>query len=125
MKQVKKIKNIILDLDMTLICSLEINNKSFINPRLDHKVMKNYFDNIIYVSYLTVQPTKDVINHYLNDFVTEILDSDSQVWLLGRMTEFIDTNNHNLKKTLAVSHRVGICTLSLKTPASYTVPVGP
>lgn len=44
MKQVKKIKNIILDLDMTLICSLEINNKSFINPRLDHKVMKNYFN---------------------------------------------------------------------------------
>ena len=73
-------------------------------PMESLKVMKNYFDNIIYVSYLTVQPTKDVINHYLNDFVTEILDSDSQVWLLGRMTEFIDTNN--LPKTISIFNSI-------------------
>jgi methanogenic corrinoid protein MtbC1 len=57
------------------------------------KFMKNYFDNIIYVSYLTVQPTKDNLNDYLNEFTTEILDANSQIWFLGRMTEFIDTKN--------------------------------
>ena len=29
--------------------------------------MKSYFDNIIYVSYLTVQPTKDEIQNYINE----------------------------------------------------------
>jgi DNA-binding transcriptional MerR regulator len=57
------------------------------------KFMKNYFDNIIFVSYLTVQPTKDNLNDYLNEFTSEILDANSQIWFLGRMTEFIDTKN--------------------------------
>ena len=54
------------------------------------KDMKHYFDNIIYVSYLTVQPTADDVNDYLKELATEVMDGDSQVWLLGRMTEFID-----------------------------------
>jgi DNA-binding transcriptional MerR regulator len=56
------------------------------------KDMKKYFDNIIYISYFTVQPARDAVNDYLNDISAEILDIDSQIWLLGRMTEFIDTN---------------------------------
>ncbi|MBX9807807.1 MAG: MerR family transcriptional regulator [Flavobacteriaceae bacterium] len=57
------------------------------------KDMKNYFDNIIYVSYLTVQPTKDEINDYINEVSNKIIDDNSQVWFLGRMTEFIDTKS--------------------------------
>jgi hypothetical protein len=55
--------------------------------------MKNYFDNIIYVSYLTVQPTKDEIHNYINEVSTKIIDDNSQIWFLGRMTEFIDAKS--------------------------------
>lgn len=57
------------------------------------KDMKKYFDSIVYVSYITVQPTKDQINDYVKEISTEILDANSQIWFLGRMTEFIDKKN--------------------------------
>ncbi len=59
-------------------------------PMESLKDIKKYFDSIVYVSYLTVQPTKDVINDYLQRIAIEIMEADSQVWFLGRMTEFID-----------------------------------
>lgn len=52
--------------------------------------MKNYFDNIVYISYLTVQPTKDEINIYIKEFSDKILTNRDQVWFIGRMTEFIN-----------------------------------
>ena len=55
------------------------------------KDIKKYFDNIIYVSYLTVEPNKDLVNNYVNKINTEILDETSELWLLGRLVEFIDT----------------------------------
>jgi DNA-binding transcriptional MerR regulator len=54
-------------------------------------VMNDYFDNIVYVSYLTVEPNKDAVNDYMDEITTKILNSNSQVWLLGRMVQFIDT----------------------------------
>ncbi|MBC7845942.1 MAG: MerR family transcriptional regulator [Flavobacterium sp.] len=56
------------------------------------KDMKQYFDNIVYISYLTVQPTRDAIDDYLKEIANEIMDDHSQVWLLGRMTQFIDVD---------------------------------
>jgi DNA-binding transcriptional MerR regulator len=55
--------------------------------------MKKYYDSIVYVSYLTVQPTKETLNDYLREITTKILESSSRVCLLGRMVEFIDTSN--------------------------------
>lgn len=55
------------------------------------KDMKKYFDNIVYISYMTVKPEKDDIDDYLKEINSEILDANSQIWFLGRMTEFIDT----------------------------------
>lgn len=68
------------------------------------KDMKNYFDNIIYISYLTVQPTKDAIGDYLKEISTKIIDANSQIWLLGRMTEYIDTKN--LSKSISVFNSI-------------------
>lgn len=62
-------------------------------PIVSLKDMKHYFDNIVYISYLTVKPTKDAINDYMKEISTEIIDANSQIWLLGRMTEFIDTKD--------------------------------
>lgn len=53
--------------------------------------MNKYFDNIVYVSYLTVEPTKDAINDYIEEITAKIINKNSQVWLLGRMVDFIDT----------------------------------
>lgn len=55
--------------------------------------MNKYFDNIVYVSYLTVEPTKDAINEYIDEITAKIINGNSQVWLLGRMVEFIDIKN--------------------------------
>ena len=54
--------------------------------------MKKYYDTIVYVSYLTVQPTKDAINDYVKELTEKIVNPNSQVYLLGRMVEFIDTS---------------------------------
>ncbi|WP_338407894.1 B12-binding domain-containing protein [uncultured Flavobacterium sp.] len=68
------------------------------------KDMKKYFDNIVYVSYFTVQPTKDSIDDYLKEISTEIIDANSQFWLLGKMTQFID--NEKLPKTISVFNSI-------------------
>lgn len=57
------------------------------------KDMKQYFDNIIYISYLTVQPVRDDVDKYLKEITTEVIDANSEIWLLGRMTEFIDAKS--------------------------------
>jgi len=62
--------------------------------------MKKYFDNIVYVAYLTVQPTKDAIDDYLKEISSKIIDANSQIWFLGRMTEFIDAED--LPDTISV-----------------------
>ncbi len=64
------------------------------------KDMKKYFDTIVYISYLTVQPTKDDINNYVSRISEEIIDDNSQIWFLGRMTEFIDTKYLTPKITI-------------------------
>ncbi|PWA05350.1 MerR family transcriptional regulator [Flavobacterium psychrotolerans] len=56
------------------------------------KDLKKYFESIVYVSYLTVEPNKDLVNDYVAKMNTEILDETSELWLLGRLVEFIDTS---------------------------------
>lgn len=53
-------------------------------------VMNDYFDNVVFVSYLTVEPTKEALNSYIDEIEDKIINSNSQVWLLGRMVQFID-----------------------------------
>jgi MerR family transcriptional regulator, light-induced transcriptional regulator len=56
------------------------------------KDLKKYFNNITYVTYVTVQPDKDFINEYVQNLNKEILDETSEAWIIGRMTEHIDKN---------------------------------
>lgn len=56
------------------------------------KDMKKYFDNVVYVSYLTVEPTKDAIDEYIKEFRNQIIDENVAVCFLGRMVEFIHPN---------------------------------
>jgi MerR family transcriptional regulator, light-induced transcriptional regulator len=53
--------------------------------------VKKYFNNITFVSYLTVEPNKDEINNFVSRFNKELLnDKDTEVWFLGRMLEHLD-----------------------------------
>ncbi len=73
-------------------------------PMESLKDIKKYFDNIVYVSYLTVEPNKDLVNNYVNKINTEILDETSELWLLGRLVEFIDTSK--LSSNTKIHHSI-------------------
>ena len=59
-------------------------------PTESLKDIKKYFSEVIYVSYVTVQPDKNVINDYVSDINKVILDDNSKIWFIGRMTEYIE-----------------------------------
>lgn len=61
------------------------------------KDIKRYFSKIVYVSYVTVQPDKDSINNYVKTIERDILDENSEIWFIGRMTEFIEEQNKSEK----------------------------
>ena len=54
------------------------------------KDLKNHFDNITYVCYMTVEPTILEVNNYIKQITSEILDETSNLWLIGRMVAYID-----------------------------------
>ena len=56
--------------------------------------VKKYFNNVTFVSYLTVEPDKDAVNEYVELLNKEILnDDDTELWLIGRMVGFLETKN--------------------------------
>jgi hypothetical protein len=60
--------------------------------------IKKYFDNVTFVSYITVEPKKDLVNDYLKTLKSQVQnDEDTEIWLIGRMIEHIHTNNLNSK----------------------------
>lgn len=55
-------------------------------------VMNDYYDNIVYVTCMTVEPNVEKLNSYIAEFSNTILTQDSKLMVLGRMVEFIETN---------------------------------
>jgi len=56
--------------------------------------LQKFYDNIHFLSYFTVEPNKDRINKYIDEFRQEInSNGDSKLWLLGRQTEHLDQDN--------------------------------
>ena len=58
-------------------------------PIEDLTDLKKHFKSIVYVSYLTVQPDKDSVNDYIKRMIEELMDENTELWYVGRMTEFI------------------------------------
>jgi DNA-binding transcriptional MerR regulator len=54
------------------------------------KDLKKHFDSIVFVSYLTVQPERDILDSYIQKMSDELLDETTELWYLGRMVEFIN-----------------------------------
>jgi len=55
------------------------------------KDLNKYFNNIVYVCYSTVEPIKNKINPYIQELKEQILVEDSQLWIIGRNVQNIDT----------------------------------
>ena len=55
--------------------------------------LKNHFDNITFVCYMTVEPNKEKVSNYIHDITTKALDESSHLWLIGRMVEHVEQNN--------------------------------
>jgi len=51
--------------------------------------IKNLFQNVVYVSYLTVEPKSDDLANYLKRFTTDIMDETSEFWILGKRVDEI------------------------------------
>lgn len=68
------------------------------------KDVKAYFDKIIFLSYLTVEPNKDEINNYVQALKKEILNDEStEIWLTGRILAHLDLKIINEKISLFYS----------------------
>ncbi|WP_353779543.1 MerR family transcriptional regulator [Winogradskyella sp. 3972H.M.0a.05] len=53
-----------------------------------------YYDDITFVSYFTVKPTREELPKYLKDVQAKLLKgSKTRYWMLGRMLKSIDTSN--------------------------------
>lgn len=53
--------------------------------------LKNYYDELIYISYFTVKPDKDEIKKYIENFSQLLVkDSNTKLWILGHMLNALD-----------------------------------
>ncbi|MEM7379958.1 MAG: MerR family transcriptional regulator [Bacteroidota bacterium] len=53
--------------------------------------LHKYYDQICFLSYFTVVPTKDRLNKYIEDFTRKLQkQGDSKLWILGRQAQFLD-----------------------------------
>jgi DNA-binding transcriptional MerR regulator len=60
---------------------------------------KNHFDEIIFLSYLTVSPTTELVDEYVASFEELVLkDTNSQLWLLGKQVEHLQSHSKNVFK---------------------------
>ncbi len=52
--------------------------------------LQKHYDNIHFVSYFTVAPTKDGLNTYFDEFSRAVNATDNwQLWILGHQTQFV------------------------------------
>ena len=74
-------------------------------PIFSLKDLVPLYDNIVFVSYFTVQPDKENIMAYLNKFHEMLLkDTASELWISGKMLQEI--NKSNLPKTIVAFSQI-------------------
>lgn len=54
------------------------------------KDLKKYFSPIVFLSYFTIQPDRDGLDDYVQEMGKELLGDGSQIWLIGKLTQYID-----------------------------------
>ncbi len=61
-------------------------------PLENLKDVMKYYDNLHFLSYFTVVPTKDQINKYIQEFYKIVQENNttSKLWVLGRQNQYLD-----------------------------------
>lgn len=57
--------------------------------------IKRHFDNVIFVCYATVQPSRSEVNDYIQEVTKEVLDESTSLWMIGKMAEYVETENRS------------------------------
>jgi methanogenic corrinoid protein MtbC1 len=55
--------------------------------------LTKHFENIVFVSFMTVQPDRGVINQYVKSMGQKLLLKNNEIWLMGKMVEYIELKN--------------------------------
>jgi DNA-binding transcriptional MerR regulator len=73
------------------------------------KELKKHFNSIVFLSYLTIQPERAVVDDFVKAMSDELLGDNSEIWLIGRMTEFInqDVISGDVKVFNSISDLIG------------------
>ncbi len=70
-----------------------------------------YYDNIHFVSYFTVSPTKDELDSYFDDFSKTLnYSGNSKLWVLGHQIQYISENKlpTSVKAFNSIEHLISI-----------------
>lgn len=52
--------------------------------------LQKYFNDLVFLSYFTVMPTKDDLEKYIDDFSLHLgTNGDSSLWILGQQTKYL------------------------------------
>ena len=73
-------------------------------PISNLKDLKKHFDSIIFISYFTVQPERDILDEYIQKMADELLDENTELWYTGRLVEFI--NKEGLSDKISVFNSI-------------------
>lgn len=68
------------------------------------KDLKKHFNSIIFVSYMTVQPERDILDGYIQKMSNELLDDTTELWYTGRLVEFI--NKEGLSDKISIFNSI-------------------
>lgn len=68
------------------------------------KDLKKHFNSIIFVSYMTVQPERDILDGYIQKMSNELLDDSTELWYAGRLVEFI--NKEGLSDKISIFNSI-------------------
>ncbi|MDI5887187.1 MULTISPECIES: MerR family transcriptional regulator [Flavobacterium] len=73
-------------------------------PISNLKDLKKHFDSIVFISYFTVQPERDILNDYVQKMADELLDDNTELWYTGRLVEFI--NKEGLSDKISIFNSI-------------------
>ena len=68
------------------------------------KYLKKHFNSIVFVSYMTVQPERDILDGYIQKMSNELLDDSTELWYAGRLVEFI--NKEGLSDKISIFNSI-------------------
>ena len=55
--------------------------------------LTRYFNSITFVTFMTVQPDRSIINQYVKTMEQKLLLKNNEIWLAGKMVQYIDRKN--------------------------------